>query len=312
MPARGGEALSRGGDTVQKLGDAFEHDERRRARERASDVRVCVDVSGPKVPRRRVLGADERSRERKSSSERLPGCDDVGDVAASPDDAGATEAAVDLVGDEKRPCLVAALAQALEEPVRRHAHAAAPLDRLDDRAPRIGRERPGVVAVREPVHRPRKPGGERVAEAREPGRGEREKARPVVRALERDDSGPSRHEEGRAKRDLHRVLARDAEDRCATGERRAQSCAQLGGDIGLGEVAERVHAASRLTRDRRAHLGIAVAEGGHPESAGEVEERAAVRVDHAAAARLYPCVQEPRTERPSRRGSTRFSASNAM
>ena len=57
--------------------------------------------------------------------------------------AGPAEPAVDLVGDQERARLVAALAQPLEEAVRRNARAGAALHRLDDHAAGVLRQRPG-------------------------------------------------------------------------------------------------------------------------------------------------------------------------
>jgi hypothetical protein len=68
----------------------------------------------------------------------------------------------------------------------------------------------------------------------------------------------------------------------------AEPCAQLGRDVRLGEVAERVHAAIRLPPDRGLDLGTSMAECGDAEASGEVDVAASVGVDDAAAFCLGP------------------------
>jgi hypothetical protein len=114
----------------------------------------------------------------------------------------------------------------------------------------------------------------------------RQQAGAVVGALEGDDAGLAGDDEGRPERDLDRVLARDAEQRVAAGSR--QPLLEGSRDVGLGEIAERVHAAVGLRRDRLADLGVAVAESRDTEAAREVEVLAAVVVDDPAALRLRP------------------------
>jgi hypothetical protein len=126
------------------------------------------------------------------------------------------------------------------------------------------------------MHRARQPGRERLPEALETGRGEREQPGAVVRAVEGDDARLARREQRGAERDLDGVLARDAEL-----PRPRQRLTQPLRHLGLGEITERVH--DRSVRDRRADVRIAVAERGDAEAGGQVDVLAPVLVPDAAA-----------------------------
>jgi len=85
------------------------------------------------------------------------------------------------------------------------------LHRLGDHACGVFGQRAWILPVRIPVHRPGQPYIERLAELLESRRREREQARAVVRALERDDSGLPRCEQRRAQCDLDGIRTGDAE-----------------------------------------------------------------------------------------------------
>src|SRR4029453_1350400 len=97
---------------------------------------------------------------------------------------------------------------------------------------------------------------------------------------------PPGDEQARAKRDLDGILAGDAQDDLPPAL--TQPSPQLGCDVGLRQVAERVDAAGRLIDDRSDYLGVPVAERGDPEAAGQVDVLAAIRVDDSAALGLGP------------------------
>ena len=109
-----------------------------------------------------VRARDERA-ERQAAAEGLGEHQHVGTdvpVLAGEPVAGAAEAGHHLVEDEQRADRVAARAQGGQEVVRRHAHAALALDRLDDDR--------GDRAVDARAARPRSPNGSKsnVAEQR--------------------------------------------------------------------------------------------------------------------------------------------------
>ena len=91
--------------------------------------------------------------DRQAAAERLGGRHQVGDdarVLVGPGGAGAPEAGLDLVEDQRRAGRVAALARGAQQLVGQHVHAALALDRLedhrggvlvDDRAQRVDRRR---------------------------------------------------------------------------------------------------------------------------------------------------------------------------
>jgi hypothetical protein len=86
----------------------------------------------------------------------------------------------------------------------------------------------------------------------------------MVGAREGDDARATGHEERRSESNLDRVLSRDAEHDLAAVV--AEPRAQLRGHVRFGEIAERVHAAIRLSPDRSLDLGISVAERGDAEA----------------------------------------------
>ena len=158
--------------------DAIEHDERRGRGERISHVRVRVDVLRSEIPRGPVLGAHEARGDWEPTAQRFPAGDEVGHVAAPPECAGPPEAGVDLVRDEERTGLVAALAQPLEKAVRRDVSPGTALDGLDDDARRVRRERARIIPVWAPVYRPWEPGSERALDLLESRGRKREQAGP--------------------------------------------------------------------------------------------------------------------------------------
>ena len=247
------------------------------ARERVPDVRVRVDVLRPELPGLlEPVAVEERRRERQAAAERLADAEHVRDLLARPHLADAAEPRIDRVDDEQRSRLVAAAAKQLEEAVRRNARPGSSLNRLDDHAAGVLGQRPGILAVRAPVHRPGQPGRERLAELLEAGRREREETGPVIRPLERDDARPAGGEQRRPQRDLDRVLAGHAELR-----RPRQRLAQPHGHLGVGQVAERVH--DLLLPPGLEDPRIAVPERRDPEAAGQVEQLAPVGERDAAA-----------------------------
>ena len=122
----------------------------------------------------------------------------------------------------------------------------------------------------------------------------------MVGAFEGEDPRLAGREQRGPKRDLDRVLTRDAELRWA-----GQPSTELDGDLSLREIAERVH--DPLGAPGREDLRIPVPERSDSEAGGEVEVFPAVGVDDAAAFRLGPDQAEP-----LRRGTKRPSASAAM
>ena len=286
MPACRLEALTRRRDSLQQGRDAVEHDERSRRSERVPHVRVGVDVFRAQVPGAAVLCAHEAGGDWKSAPERLPAGDQVGEVAAPPEGARSSEPRIDLVRNEKCAGLVAALAQPLQEAVRRDLRSRSPLHRLDDDTRRVGGKRTGIRSVRAAMHRPGQPGRERAPEPLESCGREGEQAGPVVGAREGDDSRAAGDEQRCSQGDFNRVFSGDAEhDLVAfTAEPRAQICRH----VCLGEVAERVHAAIRLSPDRSLDLGTSVAERGDAEASGKIDVASPVGVGDAAALCLRP------------------------
>ena len=121
-----------------------------------------------------MLSAHETGGDRKASAQRLPAGDEVGDVAAPPEGTRSSEPRVDLIRNQKRAGLVAALAQTFKEAVGRNLGSRAALHGLDDDARRVGRERSGILSVRAAVHGSGQPGRERAPELLEPRSGEGE------------------------------------------------------------------------------------------------------------------------------------------
>jgi hypothetical protein len=108
----------------------------------------------------------------------------------------------------------------------------------------------------------------------------------VVGALEGDQARSPGDEEGGAERDLDRVLAGDAEERSTLLGR--EPLPERSGDVGLGEIAERVDAPLGLVRDGGRDIRIPVAERGDAEAGRQVEVLAPVGVDDAATLGLGP------------------------
>jgi hypothetical protein len=193
MPARGGEALAGHAHTIEHFGGLVEHDERRRARRRITDMRVSEHVFWPEVPYVREFPAyEERRRQRQAAAERLSDADHVRDILTRPHLADATEPGVDCVDNEQRIRFVAAPPQRIEPTARRNARTGPALHGFNDHAGCVSRKRAGIVAVGEAVNGTWKPGRKRLAETLEAGRREREQSSAVVRTLERDDSRPPR------------------------------------------------------------------------------------------------------------------------
>ena len=281
MPAGPLEPLARLPHALEQLRHLGEHDESRGARERVPDVRVRVYVLRPELPDLlEAVAIEQHRRERQTAAERLADAEHVRDLFTRPHLADTAEPAEDRVDDEQRPGFVATATHRLEEVVGRHARAGPPLHRLDDHAACVVRQRPGILAVRAPVNRPRQPRRERLAEPLEAGRGEREQPGAVVRAVEGDDAGLPGREQSRPQRDLDRVLPRHAELR---GPR--QSLAQAHRHFGIREIAERVD--DLLLAPGLEDPCVAVAERSDSEAAGQVEQLAPV-VERDAAA-LGPC-----------------------
>src|SRR5581483_567827 len=284
VPAGALEALPLLANVVEERRQLLEQDERGRAGERIADVGVCVDVCRPELPQLlEPLAVEERRREREAAAERLADADDVRELRSRPRLADPPEAGVDRVDDEERTGLVAALAQTRQECVGGHPRAGPSLHRLDDDAGGVARQRPGILAVGVAMHRARQPSAEGLA-----GGGEGEQAGAVVGALEGDDSRAAGGEMGRPEGDLDRVLAGDAELR-RTRQRATEALRHLR----LGEVAERVD--DRLLAPRGEDPRVAVAERGHAEAAGEVEQLATVRERHTAPFRVRPDHERPST-----------------
>src|SRR6266508_5509483 len=98
------------------------------------------------------------------------------------------------------------------------------------------------------VNRPRQPRCERLAKALEPGRCEREQARAVVRAVERDDARLAGRKQRRAQRDLDRVLTGDAE----LGGPRQRVAEPLGrSEEHTSELQSRGHLVCRLLLEKK-------------------------------------------------------------
>jgi hypothetical protein len=264
-------------DARQQLRHLVEHDERGRARERISGVRVRVDVLDAELPHVCELAPDEqRRRQRQAAAERLADAEHVCDLGAWPQFADPAETREDRVDDEQRTGGVAAVAQYREEVVGRHPRAAAALNRLDDHDARIRRKPSGIPTVRAPMHRARQPRRERLPETLQPGGGEREQPGPVISAVERDDPGLAGREQCGAQRDLDCVLAGDAE-LCRPRQRVAETLRHLR----LRQVAERVH--HRRVGDGPTDHLVAVAERRDAEAAGQVDVLPSVLVPDAAA-----------------------------
>ena len=108
--------------------------ERRRARD---GVAAVGTAEAALVDRVHQLGAPGDAGERHAAGQSLGGRDDVGDHALVVDGepvAGATEAALDLVGDEDDAVGRGPLRQRRQESVGRHDEAALALDRLDEQS----------------------------------------------------------------------------------------------------------------------------------------------------------------------------------
>src|SRR2546421_9252602 len=103
------------------------------------------------------------------------------------------------------------------------------------------------------MHRSWQPLRERLAEAFEAGRREREQAGAVIRAVERDDPWLARGEQRSAESDLHCVLAGDTEFR-----RPGKATTQRARHLGVGKIAERMR--DRRRRDRVHDARVAVSE----------------------------------------------------
>jgi REP element-mobilizing transposase RayT len=263
-------------DPRQEPWNLFQDDERRRARERVAHVRVRVDVFGPEIPQHLELPPNEQRRgERQAAAERLPRAEHVGKLRRAPEDTGPPEPAENLVADQERTGVVAALAEPLEVARRRHTATRPALHRLDDHATSVARPRPGILPVRMPVHGPGKPRREGLTEPLEARRGERQQPGPVVGAVEGHDSGLSRRQKHRPKRDLDCVLTGHAQLR-----RPRQRTPQGDGHLRVAEIPERVH--DGLPRPRLHDPWVPVAQGGDAEAAGEVDVLAALRVDDPA------------------------------
>ena len=132
-------------------------------------MRVRVHVLRPELPRLlEPVAVEQRRRERQPAAERLADAEHVRDLLAGPHLADAAETGVDRVDDEQRSGLVAAAAQRLEEAVGRDARAGSPLHRLDDHAGGVLGQRPGILAVRAAMHRPRQPRRERLRNCSNP------------------------------------------------------------------------------------------------------------------------------------------------
>ncbi len=233
-----------------------------------------------------MVGAHQAGRDRKSRAESLTAGDEVGEVAAAPKRARSSEPRVDLVRDEERARLVAAFAEPLEETGGRDARPRPALDGLDNDAPRVERERAGILPERPAMHGAGKPRREGTPEVLEAARREREQPRAVVGARERDDARATGDEKRGPQGDLDRVLPGHAEHDLTVVARQASP--QLGGDVGLGQIAQGVHAARSLLGDRRLDLRVSVAESRDPESAREVDVPAPLRVDDTAPLGLRP------------------------
>src|SRR4029079_10471129 len=121
-PTRLLEPLARLTHAVEQLRYFLEHHEARGARKRVTGMRVGVGVLEPQLPDLlEIVAVEERRRERQTAPERFADTDDVRDLLARPHLAHPAETREDRVHHEQRPGLVAAVAQRLEEPVRRHA-----------------------------------------------------------------------------------------------------------------------------------------------------------------------------------------------
>ncbi len=144
------------------------------------------------------------------------------------------------------------------------------------------------------MHGSRQPRRKRLAEALEPGRGEGQQTRAMVRAVERDDSRLAGREQCGAQGDLDGVLAGDAELR-GPGERVAEPLSHFC----LCQVAERMN--DRGVVDRLDDARIAMPERRDAEAPGQVDELAPVRVPDAAA--LGPGPDQAPLRRPIRRPS---------
>ncbi len=97
----------------------------------------------------------------------------------------------------------------------------------------------------------------------------------MIGALEGHDTGLARCQKRRPERNLHRVLAAQAE----LGRAR-QRVPQADGRLGLGQIAQRVH--HPLLADRRHHAGIAMPQRRDAEAGREIEVLAPLAVGDAA------------------------------
>src|SRR4029453_2534670 len=155
-----------------------------------------------------------------------------------------------------------------------------------DDARGVGGKRAGIFSVPTSVNRPRKPGGERASELLEAGGSEREEARPVIGARERDDSRTAGGQQGGTESNLDGVLPRHAEHCNASVF--SQASAQLGRHICLCEVTERVDAPAGLGADGSQDLGAPMTERGHAEAPRKIDVALPLCVDDAAAPSLPP------------------------
>ena len=283
---------------VEQLRHLVEHDERRGARERVADVRVRVDVLGPELPELlEAVAVEERGRERQPAAERLADAEHVGDLArrATSRRRGRARRRSSRRRAARRPRR-SARRSVSRKPSGGTREPARPCTGSTITQPASSGSGPGSSPYARRCTGPGSHGCERLAEALEPGRREREQAGAVVGAVERDDARPAGREQRRAQRDLDRVLAGDAELR-----RPRQRLAQPHGHLRVGEVAERVH--DLLLAPRLEDARVAVTERRDAEAAGQVEQLAPVGERDAAALGARP----DHSRRPRTRPTVAFA-----
>jgi hypothetical protein len=211
--------------------------------------------------------------------------------------ARAAEPRIDLVDDQQPSPCIAEPAQRGEEAARRHAFAAAALDRLDDhgadlRAADGGRAQDVVdVAESRKGGCVREPRCERRAKIVAVGGVECAEREAVVGAFERDDARTSRRERRGLERHLDGVAARRSEHgarRPAAREAPRQRFEQLDLHRRRVDVAHPVQQSVGLVGDRADDARVGVADVGDAERRAEVDIAVVVDVPDVRALRALP------------------------
>jgi ParB family chromosome partitioning protein len=222
-----------------------------------------------------------------------------------PQRARAPQAALDLVEDERRAGLVAALASGHEQVVVQHPHAALALHGLqEDRggalvdrgAQRVGARRHGPEAGDERGERGLlgllRRGAQRAVRA------------PVEGAVDRDDVAALAGLAGALDRGLDRLGAAVGEEDAPAERPRAEPLGQAGHRLGVEEVAD-VEQPARLLAHGGDDGRVAVPDARHADAGEEVEVLVAVRVPQPRALAAVERDRVPRVRRHERRAVDR-------